>query len=101
MITITTYKMVEQDSLVFNFQVPVPPSGQQAAGGEEAPSAPQHPANPGTQPSPAPRHKCYQSNLKITLRINIPTLCRSLRVLDTGTRDFIGHRFRVAKVIPM
>ena len=70
-ITITKYKMVkqEQGSLVFNLQVPeVPPSGQQAApeqgeagGGEEAPSAPQHPANPGTQPvpsaqRPAPSH---------------------------------------------
>ena len=63
---IILYKMVkqEQGSLVFNLQVPeVPPSGQQAApeqgeagGGEEAPSAPQHPANPGTQPVPSAQH---------------------------------------------
>ena len=64
--------MVEQDSLVFNFQVPVPPSGQQAAGGEEAPSAPQHPANPGTQPSPAPRHKCYHSNPGVNILYLFP-----------------------------
>ena len=60
-ITITKYKMVkqEQGSLVFNLQVPeVPPSGQQAAPeqGEAAPSAPQHPANPDTQPVPSAQH---------------------------------------------
>ena len=60
-ITITKYKMVkqEQGSLVFNLQVPeVPPSGQQAAPeqSEVAPSAPQHPANPDTQPVPSAQH---------------------------------------------
>ena len=60
-ITITKYKMVkqEQGSLVFNLQVPeVPPSGQQTAPeqGEVAPSAPQHPANPDTQPVPSAQH---------------------------------------------